>query len=101
MKPHTMIVGTSEPQDFQLFDDGAELDGTGWDVGIEFREDDTELAGLTVAWLDQDAGTVRVTGCEAMAEGIYHFRFTLTDADEKVGYVPNLEAAGTWHVRGL
>lgn len=95
---HKMVVGTIEPQDFQLFNDETALDGTDWDVEIVFRETDAELAGVVAAWLDQDAGTVRVTGVEDMAIGQYHFRFKLTDGEGNEGFVPNVDAAGIWTV---
>ena len=84
---HTMVVGTSEPQDFQLEDDNANLDGSGWDVDIEFR---TGGEDVTVAWLNQAAGTVRVSGLEDLAAGIYYFRFTLTDGSS-LAYVPSTD----------
>ena len=93
---HTMVYDTSEPQDFELLDEGVALDGTDWEVSIEFRE---TVTGLTVAWLDQDAGTVRVTGAEGMSIGDYHFRFKLTDSSDDIGYVPNLDIApNEWRV---
>jgi hypothetical protein len=93
---YTWVEGTTEPNDFQLKDDGANLVGTDFDVDIEFRE-----AGVsaTVAWLDQAAGTVRVTDVTGMTVGkTYHFRFTLTDGNGKIGYCPNAFAADAWCV---
>jgi len=97
MTPHIMVVGTSEPQDFQLLEDGVAKDGTGWDVDIEWR--DSPDTPPTVAWLVQASGTVRVTGTESMAVGQYRFRFSLTDGGGDVGYVPNLDKeANVWRV---
>lgn len=93
---HTMVEGTSEPQDFQLLDDGAPLDGTGWTVGIEWRGDDP--TGPTVDWLSQADGTVRVSGCEDMAVGIYPFRFTIANGGGALAYVPNAASADEWRV---
>ena len=88
---HVIVVGTSEPQDFQLQDNGANLVGTGLTIALEFRETSDELDDVLVAWLDQAAGTVRVTGTEGLIRGTYHVRFKLTDLGGKVGYVPNLQ----------
>lgn len=82
---HTIVVGTTEPQDFALFDDAEALVGTSWDVGLEFRE---TVSGPAVAWISAAAGTARVTGLDGLTAGIYHFRFTLTDGVE-VAYVPS------------
>lgn len=107
---HTMVVGTSESQDFQITDDGENLVGTGLTVGIEFRPTTTNgaalsaaqiaaLALVTVAWLTQASGTVRVTGIATLPIGYYYFRWTLTDSGSKKGYVPNLTAdAHAWRV---
>ena len=96
---HTMVVGTTEPQDFQLLDDHAPLVGTGLDIDIEFRANEVDAEDLpSVAWLSQATGTVRVTDVESLAVGTYHFRFTLTDSGGKVGYVPNESATDVWRV---
>ncbi len=93
---HEMVLGTSEPQDFQLLNNKQPLDGTGLTVGIEFRE--VGVIGVTAAWLDQAAGTVRVTGVENLERKTYHARFTLTDGSGKVGYVPGPSDAFDWVV---
>lgn len=96
-----MVVGTSEPQEFQLLQDGVPLNGTGFSVAIEFRGGVGEPTAptLSVAWLDQAAGTVRVSGVEIMIVERYHFRFKLTDAGAKVGYIPNLASLpNVWNV---
>jgi hypothetical protein len=93
---HTMVVGTTEPQDFELLESGAALDGTDLDIAIEFRE---SVSGVTIAWLDQGEGTVRVTGVENLSARTYHFRFKLTDNSDDFGYIPNLESApNEWRV---
>jgi hypothetical protein len=93
---HTMVVGTTEPQDFELLETGAALVGTDLDVEIEFRED---VSGVTAAWLDQAGGTVRVTGAENLLARTYHFRFKLTDGSDDFGYIPNLDTApNEWRV---
>jgi hypothetical protein len=93
---HTMVVGTTEPQDFELLESGAALDGTDLEVEIEFRED---VSGVTVAWLDQAGGTVRVSGAENLSARTYHFRFKVTDNSDDFGYIPNLESApNEWRV---
>ena len=89
------IEGDSEPKDFQILNDGAALNGTGWTPTIVMP--DTAPA-LTVAWLDQAAGTVRVTGHEALTEGDYLFRFQLTNGAGKIGFAPNIKQADKWRV---
>jgi hypothetical protein len=93
---HEMVLGTSEPQDFQLLTDMQPLNGTGLTVGIQFRE--TGVTGVSVAWLDQAAGTVRVTGAENLERRTYHVRFTLTDGNGKLGYAPGPSDAFDWVV---
>lgn len=93
---HTMVYGTTEPQDFELFSDGEALVGTGLTPTIEFRE-----AGVsaTVAWLDQAAGTIRITNMTGMsANSKYHFRIRLTDVSLNFGYCPNGYAPDEWAV---
>lgn len=93
---YTMVVGTTEPSDFQLLDDGENLDGSGFDVDIEFRNEDVSA---TVAWLDQAGGTVRVTDVTGMTVGgTYLFRFKLTDSGGKIGYCPNDFSPDAWIV---
>lgn len=103
---HTMVIGTTEPQDFQLLDDGAVLVGTGLDVAIEFRTAGltaaqlaaTATSAISVAWLAQATGTVRVTGMEGLPLGTYYFRFTLEDLTGDIGYVPNEATSDEWRV---
>lgn len=97
---HIIPFGTSEPQDFALFDKGVAIDGTAMTVTLEIFT----LARVvvtpapTVAWLSQAAGTVRVTGTEILALGKYYVRYRLTDGAGKIGYAPNQAAADQWHV---
>ena len=93
---HQMVVGTSEPQDFQLLDDGVALVGTGFDVAIVFRRPPGGTP--TVEWLNQAVGTVRVSGVDEMTVGSHYFRFHLTDSGGGDGYVPNLDPANLWMV---
>lgn len=95
---HVIVEGTTEPQDFALLSDQVALVGTGLTLGIDFRETSDELDDVVVAWLDQAAGTVRVTGLEGLPTGNYHVRFTLTDGGGTVGYAPNGSAADEWRV---
>lgn len=93
---HDIVLGTTEPQDFQLLDDHVALVGTGLTIGLAFREAvDTPP---TAAWLDQAAGTVRVTGVDELPVGEYHVRFTLTDSGGNVGYAPNAAPPDVWRV---
>jgi hypothetical protein len=84
---HVVVLGTSGPQDFQIYDDDAPLDGTGLTLGIEWRTEPETPP--TVAWLNQATGTVRMSGCEGLTRTDHAFRFTLTDGSNKVGYAPN------------
>ncbi len=100
---HVIPIGTSEPQDFQLKNNGTALNGSDFDVELEiFAKTTTEPAAVEgpplAEWLDQDAGTVRVTGCEALALGIYFVRFKLTDSDDNIGFFPNGDKADVWRV---
>lgn len=101
---HVIVLGTSEPQEFQLEDDGAPLVGTGFDVALDWREQGLSaeqiaaLESVDVVWLNQAAGTVRVTGIEELPLGTYYLRYTLTDSGGKVGYCPNEPGADEWRV---
>ena len=94
---YTIVYGTEEPQDFQLYDDGVALVGTGLTVSLTIRETLTVTAP-TVAWLDQAAGTVRVSGCEVLPVGRYHVRYKLTDGNGDDGFAPNGDLADIWNV---
>lgn len=88
---YILVVGTSEPQDVQLTDDGDPLVGTGFDLDIEFSADSLDATdAVSVAWLVQASGTVRMTDMEDLPVGDHKFRFSLTDGGGKKGYVPNL-----------
>lgn len=99
---HVIPFGTSEPQDFAIFDKGVAIDGTEWDVDLEIytmaRVEVVLDPPLSVEWLSQPGGTVRVTGTEELALGKYYVRFRLTDATGKIGYAPNQLSADQWHV---
>lgn len=97
---HVIPVETSEPQDFQLRDDGAAYDGTGITVTLEIAESTgaTIATPPTVAWISAAAGTVRVSGVETLAVGTYYVRYVLTDGAGKVGYIPNGRPPDIWYV---
>lgn len=96
---HKMVVGTTEPQDIQVLNEGAAIVGTGFNVAIVFR---TSPGGTPVAaWLNQATGTVRVTGTGSMRIGMHYYRIALTDSGGKVGYVPNLDPADIWEVEAV
>lgn len=104
---HIFPAGTSEPQDFELLSDDEALDGTGFDVDIviyTYVEGRAPVAlnlgspAPSVEWLDQAAGTVRVTGCESLDAGTYLVRYRLTDGDDKDGFFPNGMQADVWRV---
>lgn len=89
---HTMVAGTTEPQDFQLYSQVpgqaiAALVGTGLTVTMQFLDSGVSA---TVAWLVQASGTVRVTDVTGVQPGqTYRFRFKLVDGSSKVAYSPN------------
>lgn len=99
-KTYRIVEGTSEPQDFQILDDGDALVGTGLTLGIVVYQNGTAVSSApTVAWLSQAAGTVRVSSMNLLSAGEYHVRYTLTDSGSKVGYVPggpNVFEADRW-----
>lgn len=103
---HTIPVGTSEAQDFQLLDRGAVPtgDATGYDIELEIAR---KLAGglteevetpPTVAWLNPALWTVRVIGVESLTIGNYLVRYRVTDLAAKEGFFPNGEKADLWKV---
>jgi hypothetical protein len=101
MTPFYIPLGTSEPQDFALKNDGEPFDGTGFDLDIEVYASGEILEveyGPTVTWLSQGTGTVRVTGVEGLEVGTYLVRFRVTDSDLKIGYFPNGKQANIWSV---
>jgi hypothetical protein len=85
---YRIVEGTTEPQDFQLNDDDAALVGTGFTLGIVVYSNGTAVSGISAAWLDQAAGTVRVSGIGTLEAGEYAVRYTLTDTGGKIGFVP-------------
>lgn len=103
---HIIPVGTSEPQDFQFRNaiaGGAAtaIVGTGLTVTLQIHDARTGVAVASppsVAWLDQAAGTVRVTGTGTLALGSYLVRYKLTDAGTLVGFAPNGAQADIWRV---
>lgn len=97
---HVIPVGTSEPQDFALFNDGVALDGTGLSVALDIFTDEGESfsPAPTVVWLDQSAGTVRVTDTDGLTVGMYRVRFALTDNASQKGFAPNGQPAMFWDV---
>lgn len=98
---HTIPYGTSEPQDFQLNDDGEALVGTGLTVELVIMRANGEALGSpapSVAWLSQSGGTVRVSDVDVLPVGNYSVRYSLTDGLGIVGYAPNGDSADTWDV---
>jgi hypothetical protein len=100
-KTYHIVEGTSEPQDYQLLDDGAAFDGTGFTVALKVYSNGTLVtSGVpTVAWLSQAVSTVRVSGMDGLAAGEYRVRYTLTDGSSNVGFVPggpNIMEADRW-----
>jgi len=99
---HIIPFGTSEPQDFQLLNDGAALDGTGLTLSIEVETPQGQAISPlpTAVWLSQANGTVRVTGIEDLPKGRYRVRYVLTTtgSPSTLGYVPNGQQPDVWHV---
>lgn len=97
---HVIPVGTSEPQDFQLRDDGSAYVGTGITVTLEIANRSGAVIATppTVAWVSAAAGTVRVSGVEHLAVGTYYVRYVLTDSGGDVGYIPNGRSPDIWAV---
>ncbi len=100
MAAHVIVVGTSEPQDFAIFNEGEAQDGSGLSVDIHvFTETgDTFSPAPSVDWLNQSAGTVRVTDTDGLTVGSYRVRFVLTDSGTLVGYAPNGQPSMQWDV---
>lgn len=98
-------AGTSEPQDFQLEDNGQPFDATGQTLGLVIADAESGAVPPTppaVAWLDAAQSQVRVTNTQHLTAGrSYHVRFRLTDGSGQVGYVPNLESPDVWAVVAL
>ena len=92
--------GTSDPYDCALLESGLPLNGTGFSVALVLRYQGETIGspGLTVAWLDQAGGTVRITGAEILPVGEYTLRFRLEDTGGQIGYVPNGGTGETWDV---
>ncbi len=95
-KVYEIVEGTSEPQDFQLLSDGEAIDGTNLDIDLVVKQNTTEIDGVSVAWLAQAAGTVRVTGIESLAVGEYRARYLITDSNDKTGKIPSGREADRW-----
>lgn len=98
---HTIPYGTSEPQDFALFDNGIALVGTGFSVALTITTASGAVLGSpapTVAWLSQADGTVRVSDVQTLPVGSYSVRFQLEDLAGSIGYAPNGDSADTWDV---
>lgn len=102
MTPFYIPLGTSEPQDFALRNDGEPFDGTGFnslEIEVYLSGQTTVVEyGPTVAWLSQAHGTVRVSDVDQLDVGSYLVRFKVTDSDGKIGYFPNGKSASVWAV---
>ena len=92
--------GTSDPYDCALLESGLPLDGTGFTITIVLGADGVAIGspGVTVAWLDQAGGTVRISGAEILPVAGYTVRFQLEDSGGQIGYVPNGDVPETWDV---
>jgi hypothetical protein len=98
-----IVVGTSAPRFYQLTNDGGTLIGTGFTVALSISKlvDGAPTAiesAPSVEWLDQAAGTVRVSGLEVLTLGNYLVRYKLTDLDDEIDYCPNDGPADIWRV---
>lgn len=99
---HVMVLGTTEPQDFQLVtraNQGVDLTGM-QSVAIDWSDTDPSGTFVVEVLAPATAGKVRVTGTGpgGLAVGEYPFRFKITDASGKFGYVPNKSGRCVWKV---
>lgn len=92
------IFGATEPQDFQILEDGQPFDGTGYTVQAVFGSD-VPNAVITAAWLEQGTGKVRLTGVENMPPGQYKFRLKVIAGSGTFSYVPSEGLHDWWRVR--
>jgi hypothetical protein len=100
---HVIPVGTSEPQIFELRNEGAAIDATDFGLELEISQlvngaPVAVTSPLTAAWSSAAAGTVRVTGVETLAIGNYLVRYKVTDTGGLVGFFPNGDKADIWRV---
>jgi hypothetical protein len=101
---HIMVVGTTEPQDFQLYNDGEPFDLTGMQsVAIDWSGADPSGTFTVDVLGDPTAGKVRVTGAGVgtLPAGKYPFRFRVTDQAGTIGYLPNRADAIVWWVTAV
>ena len=91
--------GTTEPQDVQLRNNGEAFDGSGLDIElvIDNRRGTVGSPAPVAEWLDQAAGTVRVTGVGVLAVGLYDVRYRVTTGSD-VGFFPNGDEPDVWEV---
>lgn len=97
---YTIVQGTSEPLEFDLFNDNAPINGAGYSVALSIRRADgaNMPAAPVVAWQDQAAGRVRVTGLDGLTPGRYLVRVRLTSGAGEVAFVPNGAEPDVWDV---
>lgn len=107
---HVIPAGTTEPQNFELRDDGVAFNGDGFDIAIEIYQrvdgawslltPSTTPASPVCTWQSAAAGRVRVSGLDtaALPSGTYLVRYRVTDSGGNVGYYPNGEKADIWRV---
>lgn len=99
----TIPVGTSDPLEIELTDNGDPIpDAHAKDVEIEITDEDgAAVSGvtLTAEWTGaSDTSVVKVTGHEDLPVGNYRVRFKLTDTQSKIGFAPNGHDADLWTV---
>lgn len=102
MSKEFIVIGTSEPLDVGLTNNGAAFPGTGRVVSLEIEKyTDGVYSAVTgpptVAWLSEADGTVRVTGHGALALGNYAVRYKIT-AGAQIGHIPNGDKSDLWTV---
>jgi hypothetical protein len=103
IKQHVIPFGTSEPQDFELRDEGVAFDGTSFTLALDIKKlvdgtPTTVPSPPSVAWLTAATGKVRVTGVETLDVGNYLVRYKVTDGGGNAGFFPNGDKAELWRI---
>ncbi len=102
---HVMPEGTTEPQDFQLLADGANLLDPSSDLTLGIQIEDTNGVAVvltgTVAFLDQVNGTVRFLPDALdlpLSLSPFRVRWTITDSAGRIAFIPNQVSADSWQI---
>ena len=87
----------------QLKADGANFDASDFTLGLQINDRDGVAVTLvgSFAYLDQAAGTVRVSLDAAdlpLKKSAYRVRFTITDVASKIAFIPNGRDPDIWQI---